>query len=51
MDERLKALQDTLKAAADSNSTAHIGSKEAAEGAAAIQRVVDERLDLVEDKD
>jgi len=45
MDEHLKALHDTLKSAADSKSTAHIGHKEAAEGANAIQRAVDEAFD------
>lgn len=45
MDEHLKALQDTLQHAADNKSTAHIGPKEAAEGAKAIQRVVDEAFD------
>ena len=45
MDEPLKALHDTLQSAADNNSTAHIGPKEAAEGAKAIQRMVDEAFD------
>lgn len=45
MDEHLKALQDTLKAAADDNRNAIIRPKEAREGAEAIQRTVDEAFD------
>ena len=41
MDKHLKALHDTLKAAADSNSNAIIRPKEAREGAKAIERLAD----------
>ena len=42
MDEHLKALHDTLKAAGDGNATAHIPARQAKEGAEAIQRVLEE---------
>lgn len=44
-DEHLKALQETLEEAHKSNSTAHIGPKEAGEGAQAIQRSIDKVFD------
>lgn len=48
MDEDLKALHETLKSAAESNSTAHIRPNEAKRGADSIERVqqaVDEAFD------
>lgn len=45
MDEDLKALHETLKAAAESKATAHIGHKECQRAADAIQRTVDEAFD------